>query len=110
MFLKKDPTLLPDVQEIICDLQRHCGYIHEIHALGDRAVSLLETIQKKKNLKFACDESLPGIQELVLIDRSIDFSSLFITPLTYEGLIDEFFGINMNTISIDAEMIGRVYD
>ena len=35
----------------------------------------------------------PQFDTLLLLDRNIDLLSPLITQLTYEGLIDEFFGI-----------------
>ena len=109
LFLKRDPTIILTIQDVISLFQQNSSGIQEIHALGDRAISILETIQKKKLLQSSLTPSLlPSIQQFIIIDRAIDFTSLFITPLTYEGLIDELFNIQMNSISIDATVIGRV--
>ena len=109
LFLKRDPTIILTIQDVISLFQQNSSGIQEIHALGDRAISILETIQKKKLLQPSLTPSLlPSIQHFIIIDRAIDFTSLFITPLTYEGLIDELFNIQMNSISIDATVIGRV--
>ena len=109
LFLKRDPTIILTIQDVISLFQQNSNGIQEIHALGDRAISILETIQKKKLLQPSFTPSLLlSIQHFIIIDRAIDFTSLFITPLTYEGLIDELFNIQMNSISIDATVIGRV--
>ena len=109
LFLKRDPTIILTIQDVISLFQQNSSGIQEIHALGDRAISILETIQKKKLLQPSFTPSLlPSIEHFIIIDRAIDFTSLFITPLTYEGLIDELFNIQMNSISIDATVIGRV--
>lgn len=108
LFLKKDPTISLEVHNVISTLQQHCGGINEIHAIGDRAVSILETIQNKKTLQIPTAPKLPPIRQLILVDRAVDFTSLFVTPLTYEGLVDEVIGIHMNTAQVDADVIGRV--
>ena len=109
LFLKRDPTIILTIQDVISLFQQNSSGIQEIHALGDRAISILETIQKKKLLQPSFTPSLlPSIQHFIIIDRAIDFTSLFITPLTYEGLIDELFNIQMNSISIDGTVIGKV--
>ena len=36
----------------------------------------------------------PQIDELIIIDRSIDMITPLLTQLTYEGLIDELVGIS----------------
>ena len=34
--------------------------------------------------------------------------TLFVTPLTYEGLIDEVLGIQTSSVSVRSSVIGRV--
>ncbi|PRD23355.1 UNVERIFIED_CONTAM: Vacuolar protein sorting-associated protein 33B [Trichonephila clavipes] len=34
------------------------------------------------------------ISHLIILDRDIDYISVFLSQLTYEGMLDEFFGIN----------------
>ena len=40
------------------------------------------------------------IGHLVLVDRNIDFVTLFCSPLTYEGLLDDSFKINAGFIEL----------
>ena len=89
LYLKQDHTLLPSVIQQIYQLQQLSAGINEIHSIGERAVSVMETLQKQKKLRqlSTCGKSV--IRHLFLIDRAVDFSSLFVTPLTYEGLIDQ---------------------
>ena len=110
LFAKKDRTILPTVLESIRVLQSVSGGISEIHAIGDKANTLLEIIQRQKNqfLQGEIDSSQAPIRHLILVDRSVDFNSLFVTPLTYEGLIDEVLGIRTSCVHVDASVIGRV--
>jgi hypothetical protein len=41
----------------------------------------------------AAPRPAPLIDTMVLIDREVDLVSPLVTPLTYEGLIDELIGI-----------------
>ncbi|CBK20616.2 uncharacterized protein [Blastocystis hominis] len=109
MFSKKDRTAYSSILESIRVLQSKSGGISEIHGIGDRAVFLLESIQKQKNKFLQCetDASNPPIRHLILVDRSVDFNSLFVTPLTYEGLIDEVLGIQTSSVSVRSSVIGR---
>ena len=110
MFSKKDRTAYASILESIRVLQSKSGGISEIHGIGDRAVFLLESIQKQKNKFLQCetDASKPPIRHLILVDRSVDFNSLFVTPLTYEELIDEVLGIRTSSVSVRSSVIGRV--
>jgi len=46
------------------------------------------------------------IENLVIIDRGVDFPTTLMTQLTYEGLIDETFGINYNQTEVDSSIVG----
>jgi hypothetical protein len=48
-----------------------------------------------------------SIDALVLIDREVDLVSPLVTPLTYEGLIDEVLGIQNGHIYADASLLGE---
>jgi vacuolar protein sorting-associated protein 33A len=61
---------------------------------GERVYKLMEGM--KGNLKSKGGDLLneaPEIQKVLLIDRSVDLITPFMTQLTYEGLVDEFFQI-----------------
>ncbi len=49
---------------------------------------------------------MPEIDSLILIDRSTDLVTPLLTQMTYEGLVDEMFGITNSFIEIDAELVG----
>jgi hypothetical protein len=46
------------------------------------------------------------IHSLVIIDREIDFPTVLLTQLTYEGLIDEVFNISAKQTEVDSSVIG----
>lgn len=46
------------------------------------------------------------IDSLIIIDREIDFPTVLLTQLTYEGLIDEVFNISANQTEVDSSVIG----
>lgn len=51
-------------------------------------------------------EVVPQIDALVLLDRSVDLLTPLSTQLTYEGLIDEVFGIKHCEDSGDSLWVG----
>lgn len=87
--MKQDHTLLPTVIQQIYQLQQLSAGINEVHGLGERAIFVMETLQKQKKLPQIPRHGKSVIRHLILIDRAVDFSSLFVTPLSYEGLIDQ---------------------
>ena len=51
-----------------------------------------------------------AIDTLVLLDREVDMVSPLITPLTYEGLLDELIGIDNGKVKLDASLMGDIKD
>ena len=47
----------------------------------------------------------PEIDALVMLDRDVDLISPMLTPLTYEGLIDELVGINNGIAKVEASIV-----
>lgn len=45
------------------------------------------------------DDIRPEIDRLLILDRTIDFVSPLVTQLTYEGLIDEVYGIHNGEVN-----------
>jgi vacuolar protein sorting-associated protein 33A len=51
--------------------------------------------------------SNPEFDSLLLIDRNVDMLTPMRTQLTYEGLIDELFGIQSTFVELDAQFLAR---
>jgi vacuolar protein sorting-associated protein 33A len=43
----------------------------------------------------------PQFDTLLILDRTIDLTTPVVTQLTYEGLIDEFYGIKHSKLILD---------
>jgi hypothetical protein len=46
------------------------------------------------------------VENVIIIDREIDFFTPLMTQLTYEGLIDEIFGVRHNQTEVDTSIVG----
>jgi len=46
------------------------------------------------------------VDSLIIIDREVDFPTVLLTQLTYEGLIDEVFNISANQTEVDSSVVG----
>src|SRR3990167_2713616 len=51
-------------------------------------------LRMKKELSLEDENKVSEIDNLILIDRTVDMVTPMCIPLTYEGLIDEIFGIH----------------
>jgi hypothetical protein len=48
----------------------------------------------------------PEVDTLVLLDRATDLVTPLLTPLTYEGIIDEFLGIGNSCVRLEPQVVG----
>lgn len=101
--LSNDPTCLYRVALAIQNMQKLYGKIPRVSGKGTAAKQvheLMKRLQREEDEDYDDDVQQsnsmqsPLIEHLVLIDRSVDLLSPLATQLTYEGLIDEIFGIN----------------
>ena len=54
-------------------------------------------MRKKREAADSENQVSPQIDTLLLIDRNVDLLPPLFTQLTYEGLIDELYGIHHST-------------
>ena len=95
-------------------IQQTHGLFPRIIGKGDNANRLMELLLRMR-VEAAADESntskygmMPSahIENLIIIDREIDFATPLLTQLTYEGLIEEMFGISYNQTEIHSSIVG----
>lgn len=98
--------------------QRH-GYFPRIVGKGDHARRLADLLLRMRKELDAEESSgladpsarglLPSsdIENLIIIDREVDFGTPLLTQLTYEGLIDEYVGIKNNQADVDTSIVGQ---
>ena len=51
-------------------------------------------------------QGAPDIDTLVILDRAVDLVTPLLTPLTYEGVVDEFIGVHNGAIKVDPSLVG----
>lgn len=106
MLLENDPTCLYRVAQAIVKLEDVYGRIGRVSGKGPVVKQTLDLISKlsleprKPNSK--AKRNYKTIDHLVLIDRSVDLMTPMVTQLTFEGLIDELFGIDCCKLIIDS--------
>lgn len=92
--------------------QRH-GLFPRIIGKGDNARRLATLLQRARK-ELDADEAttqyttMPStsVESLIVIDRDVDWATVFLTQLTYEGLIDDLIGIKHNQAEIDSSIAG----
>eukprot|EP00759_Apiculatamorpha_spiralis_P054673 PhF_6_TR7006/c0_g1_i1/m.10408/K20182/VPS33; vacuolar protein sorting-associated protein 33 len=101
MMVEGDPTALMYVARALWKLQiAHFGLIPHIRAKGRHASQVARMI-KRMGQEFGSDaqQMSPEIDTVIILDREVDLVTPMVTQLTYEGIIDEFFGIRTGTVN-----------
>eukprot|EP00794_Sanderia_malayensis_P018179 gene18179-19993_t len=102
--LEKDLSSMYFVANSLMKLQALFGVIPKVFGKGDMALHVTDMIiRKRRELADVETQITPVIDNLLLIDRSIDLITPLLTQLTYEGLIDEVFGIVNTNVQLPAD-------
>lgn len=100
-------------------IQKRHGYFPRIVGKGDNARRLADLLLRMRKEVDAeessglADTSMRGLlpsadtENLIIIDRDVDFGTPLLTQLTYEGLIDEYVGIKNNQAEVDTSIVGQ---
>ena len=86
---------IPNLVRALIKIETVFGKIRNKYIKGDDALDLNKRHVKEENIFESDNEILAGI----FIDRSVDYVTPMCSVNTYEGLIDEFIGISLNTIN-----------
>jgi len=115
-----DPTVLFNAARALMKLQAAYGTIPHIFGKGNYAKQLCDILLRMRKEAMsdegsgdvdgigplaAPDDVPPEIGNLVIIDREVDMVTPMMTQLSFEGAIDEVFGISNSSIELDAEVI-----
>ncbi|EEH42838.1 tethering complex ATP-binding subunit VPS33 [Paracoccidioides brasiliensis Pb18] len=118
LYLHKDIGPIYLSAKALMNLQLRHGFFPRIIGKGDNARKLADQLLRMRKELDA--EETAGMNDgagrglmissmtesLIIIDRDVDFATVLLTQLTYEGLLDEFFEISHNQTEVDAMVIG----
>ncbi|KAL0449411.1 UNVERIFIED_CONTAM: Vacuolar protein-sorting-associated protein 33 [Sesamum latifolium] len=103
-----DATSLWHIAKAIHNLEFSFGVIPNVRAKGKaatRVADILNRMQVEEPVNSS-DMGIPEINTLVLLDREVDMVTPMCSQLTYEGLLDEFLGVNNGAVELDASIMG----
>ena len=72
------------------------GKFQSVHTIG-RCANIIYGMKQKLQEVYGHEASHRVESEvgtLILIDRDVDYTSAVLSPLTYEGLLDDYMGIS----------------
>ena len=103
IYIDKNLTSISELANSFVKLEACFGKVKYRYIKGDNAKTFDELVrQKEKENDLKTTEEILG---MVILDRSVDFITTVTTNYTYEGLIDDNFGINFGTIKIKESYI-----
>ncbi|KKA29976.1 hypothetical protein TD95_002980 [Thielaviopsis punctulata] len=116
LYLAKDVTPLFLLSRALMEIQQSHGLFPRVIGKGDNAKRVAEILDRMRQEALASenpsDKTRPrlvpstNMESVIIIDREVDFVTPLLTQLTYEGLLDEVFGINNNQAKVDTTVVG----
>lgn len=102
--LEGDPTCLYNTAQALKTIQKLYGVIPRVFGKGPAAKQVWDLLCKlnKEEQGVYRPPVTSCIDQLLILDRCIDYASILTTQLTYEGLIDELYGIKSTTATFPA--------
>ncbi|GAB5593515.1 Vacuolar protein-sorting-associated protein 33 [Umbelopsis nana] len=119
--LDGDTTAVHQAAKSLMKLQQIYGLFPRIIGKGDSAKTLADMLVRMRREQAVVDEVSSAtsrknpsllnslsthIDQLVIIDRNVDLYTPLCTQLTYQGLIDEIFGIKHSFVELDPSLVG----
>ncbi|KAH8880692.1 Sec1-like protein [Thozetella sp. PMI_491] len=116
LYLAKDPTPTFLLARALMGIQQKHGLFPRMIGKGDHAKRVSELLVRMRQELLAGENAQEAdkvglspsttSESVIIIDREIDFVTPLLTQLTYEGLIDEVFGIQNNQTDVDSTIVG----
>ncbi|KAH1011596.1 hypothetical protein HUJ04_000929 [Dendroctonus ponderosae] len=105
--IENDPTYIYQTAQAIIFLQKLYGPIPRVWGKGVAAKQVWDLVTRLQREQRSSEDTKSNqtscIDQILLIDRSVDLITPLATQLTYEGLIDEIFGINNATANFPID-------
>ncbi|RIA91417.1 vacuolar protein sorting 33A [Glomus cerebriforme] len=111
LYLDGDYTSIYYAARALMKLQTKFGLFPRVIGKGDCAKHLADMLLRMRKEVAVDDPSSTlsvsqNIDSLIILDRSVDLITPLCTQLTYEGLIDEVFGIRTSHVEVDSTIVG----
>jgi hypothetical protein len=103
IYIDKNLTSISELASAFVKIESCFGKVKYKYIKGDNS-KIFETLvnEKEKENDLKTTDEILG---MIVLDRSVDFLTTLTNNYTYEGLIDEFFGINLGSIKLKESFI-----
>lgn len=110
-YVELDYSSLFNVAAAIMKMQVLFGFVPKVHGLGKTARQVADLIQRMRHeLGGPSPKIRQRLDSILLLDRSADLITPLVTQRTYEGLIDELFGISHNSVKLPSDKFSQMND
>lgn len=93
-FLEGDTCSLYFVARSIMKIYSFFGIPNQVKCKGNASVIIYDMIERMKKQVKPLIEEVSDIETFIILDRNIDLITPLLIQLSYEGLIDELYGID----------------
>ena len=108
LYVKEDLNLISILSKCIIKYEAIFGKIKYKYYKGSYAKKLNQLIiNEEETLSLENNNNNPETLGCIILDRSADMITPFCTNFIYEGLIDDNFGINFNSIKISSKILEK---
>ena len=103
LYVENDSSSLYGIARGLMTLQSLYGIFPNVLGKGRYARQVLDLmIRMRRDIGVDADPPIaPQFDTLLILDRTVDLTTPVVTQLTYEGLIDEFYGIKHSKLVFD---------
>ncbi|KZT73220.1 Sec1-like protein [Daedalea quercina L-15889] len=108
LWVDGDETVIYNSMQALHGLERLYGHFPRIVGKGDYASRLANLLHRNPPTSDGPSSSQAvqtPIDSLIIIDRGADMVTPLLTQLTYEGLIDECFGVKNSHVEVPASLL-----
>ncbi|KAF7987794.1 hypothetical protein HCN44_003657 [Aphidius gifuensis] len=104
LYYHNDSSLLPALSRSLWSLQMIIGWPKLVLTFGKHSENLSSMIDTmRENAKTVCPDNEIGA--IIIMDRSYDFVSTLLTPVSYVGLLSEVIPISISTANLEGSNI-----
>mmetsp|Transcript_8107 Transcript_8107/g.15269 ORF Transcript_8107/g.15269 Transcript_8107/m.15269 type:complete len:758 (-) Transcript_8107:90-2363(-) len=114
-YVHKTPSEhVTHVAQSLRKIQDICGTIPRVQSYGNLGEMVLERMMSLRLEEYDPydpeseqdgQENNPEVKAAIILDRAVDLVTPMITPLTYEGLLDDLLKIDAGIIKIETDII-----
>ena len=105
LYIDKNYNCLSILSRSILKFETVFGRIKHKYFKGNFSKKLIELL--KRDEERTPFENENEILASIFIDRNVDFITLFCSQATYEGMIDDYFNIHLNSIKVSPTLLEK---